>query len=78
MRFTQPYWTPKSRGCGKVGHGSRVDAERVRERMVAEGACSAGELEIYRCSCGYWHLGHPLGWRQRQLDARASRAEGRS
>jgi hypothetical protein len=66
MRFTQPYWTPKARGCGKVGHGSRVDAERVRERMVAEGACCAGELEVYRCDlCKNFHLGHKQPKKQR-------------
>jgi hypothetical protein len=76
MSLTRPYWNPKCRG--KVCHGSRADALAVRDRMVAAGQVSVGELETYRCSsCHMYHLGHPIGWSRMKYEAYTLQAKER-
>jgi hypothetical protein len=78
MSLTRSAWKSQRCPAGKVRHGSSSEAEIARARMVESGAASPGELKIYFCDmCTGWHLGHPPGYGQRQIEARAARAEGR-
>jgi hypothetical protein len=63
MKLPRPFRKHARYRCEKVRHGSRAEAERVRDLMVAVKGVAVGELESYRCrSCKGWHLGHPIGW----------------
>jgi hypothetical protein len=70
LKSPRPYWNQKR--CGKVCHGSRSEALAVRDRMVANRQVTVGELEAYLCSCGLYHLGHPIGWSRKRYEAHIS------
>jgi hypothetical protein len=80
LSLTRPLWRSKHCPSGKIRHGSKAEAEIALDRMVATKAVTVGELEVYRCRhCKrWWHLGHPIGYWRNQLEARASKAEGRA
>jgi hypothetical protein len=66
MSFTRPAWKSQYCPAGKVRHGSSTEAEIARARMVATGAASPGELDVYWCGlCKNFHLGHKQPKKQR-------------
>lgn len=53
------------RSChGKRQLGSKQEAKRVIKAMVSSKGGSRKVLNAYECEhCGFWHVGHKLGWR---------------
>jgi hypothetical protein len=66
MSLTRSAWRSQRCPAGKVRHASSTEAEIARARMIATGAASPGELDVYLCDmCRNFHLGHKQQKKQR-------------
>lgn len=55
----------KARRCdGKHAHKTRDKALAHKWSLVRSGAAK-NQLDVYRCDCGSWHVGHRPGRRSR-------------
>ena len=49
----------QDRTCsGKVKHFSQSAAELHLAGLKSSGSPSTASLRVYRCACGWWHVGH--------------------
>lgn len=49
----------RSHGCkGKLAHPTYDKARLQMQSMYEAGLAERGTLNVYRCLCGSWHVGH--------------------